>query len=173
MAKKKIYPTLWWLYRDDLLPTKTLFLGYARSKLEIKEFLTKTSYEYMKVKPGQEAKFAEFVELNSYLSGSYDKAENFKQLNEKIFELSRKHASRVNGGQNGSSSNSNGDALNGGGNETADRGVDCNRIFYLALPPTVYMSVTKLLSDHCKSQKYVLLTFFSLSIRVFGDFLLL
>lgn len=152
MAKKKIYPTLWWLYRDNLLPTKTLFLGYARSKLEIKEFLTKTSYEYMKVKPGQEAKFAEFVELNSYLSGSYDKAENFKQLNEKIFELSRKHASRANG-QNGSSSN--GDAPNGGGNETADRGFDCNRIFYLALPPTVYTSVTKLLSDHCKSQKYV------------------
>lgn len=129
MAKKKIYPTLWWLYRDDLLPTKTFFVGYARSKLDIYEFLTKTAYQYMKVKPDEEKKFAEFVQLNSYLSGSYDKAESFKQLDAKILEISAKH-SKTNSNEN-----------------------ECNRIFYLALPPSVYTSVTKLLSDNCKAKQ--------------------
>lgn len=154
MAKKKIYPTLWWLYRDNLLPTKTLFLGYARSKLDIKEFLTKKCYEHMKIKSGEEVKFAEFVELNSYLSGSYDQDENFKQLNEKIVELSSKFAAnRVNGHQsNGTTGDGGGDG-SGGGGDVGEK-IDCNRIFYLALPPTVYMSVTKLLSDYCKSTKY-------------------
>lgn len=134
MAKKKIYPTLWWLYRDDLLPTKTFFLGYARSKLDIDEFLTKTCYQYMKIRAGEEAKFAEFVKLNSYLSGSYDKTESFKELDAKILQLSSKYS--IKGGE--------------------DDKVGCHRIFYLALPPSVYMSVTKLLSDNCKSQKLVL-----------------
>lgn len=56
LAKKKIYPTLWYciscstliariqswfffrsLYRDDLLPKNTLFVGYARSKLSMED----------------------------------------------------------------------------------------------------------------------------------------
>ena len=35
LAKKKIYPTLWWLFRDGLLPEKTYFIGYARSDLTV------------------------------------------------------------------------------------------------------------------------------------------
>lgn len=108
----------------------------------------------MKIKSGEEVKFAEFVELNSYLSGSYDQDENFKQLNEKIVELSSKFAAnRVNGHQsNGTTGDGGGDG-SGGGGDVGEK-IDCNRIFYLALPPTVYMSVTKLLSDYCKSTKY-------------------
>ena len=111
----------------------TFFLGYARSKIDIKEFLTKTSYEYMKVRPGEEKKFAEFVELNSYLSGSYDKAESFKELDAAILDLSTKLSKK---------------------SKATDEVVQCNRIFYLALPPSVYTSVTKLLSDNCKAKKY-------------------
>jgi glucose-6-phosphate 1-dehydrogenase len=124
LAKKKIYPTLWWLFRDNLLPT-TYFLGYARSKLDIKEFLTKDVYKYMKVKKEEEEKFAQFVELNHYLSGSYDKTESFQALNNNIIDIAK---------------------LDG-------KSSDCNRIFYLALPPSVYTSVTELLSKNCKAQK--------------------
>lgn len=116
----------------------TFFLGYARSKIDIKEFLTKTSYEYMKVRPGEEKKFAEFVELNSYLSGSYDKAESFKELDAAILDLSTKLSKK---------------------SRATDEVVQCNRIFYLALPPSVYTSVTKLLSDNCKAKKYIKLGF--------------
>lgn len=124
LAKKKIYPTLWWLFRDDLLPTKTYFLGYARSALNIKEFLTQQVYKYAKVKKEEEEKFAQFVEINYYLAGSYDKSQNFNELNQKILDLCK-----------------------------LDNKTECNRIFYLALPPSVYTSVTELLSKHCKAKK--------------------
>jgi len=42
LASKKIYPTLWWLYRDQLLPKKTFIVGYARSKLTVKDIRAKT-----------------------------------------------------------------------------------------------------------------------------------
>jgi glucose-6-phosphate 1-dehydrogenase len=117
---------LWWLYRDDLLPTNTFFLGYARSSIKIDEFLTKVCYQYMKVLPDEEEKFKQFVKLNYYLAGSYDKLENFEELNLKILEISKEHAAH---------------------------GIDCNRIFYLALPPSVYSSVTHALSHCCKAKK--------------------
>ena len=48
MATKKIYPTLWWLYRDQLLPKKTFIVGYARSKLNVNNIQAKTE-KHMKV----------------------------------------------------------------------------------------------------------------------------
>ncbi|CAF0999969.1 unnamed protein product [Brachionus calyciflorus] len=126
LAKKKIYPTLWWLYRDNLLPKKTFFLGYARSKLDIKDFLTQKCRQYMKVKPDEEEKFNEWVSKNHYLAGSYDQSESFAQLNSKIVEISRFYEPETD---------------------------DANRIFYLALPPSVYTSVTQLLSENCKAKK--------------------
>jgi hypothetical protein len=38
-----------WLYRDNLLPANTLFLGYARTKMNAEDILKKTAYQYMKV----------------------------------------------------------------------------------------------------------------------------
>ena len=35
LAKKKIYPTLWMLFKNNLLPRYLIFVGYARSKLSI------------------------------------------------------------------------------------------------------------------------------------------
>eukprot|EP00493_Phyllostaurus_siculus_P002021 UN02031 len=35
LAKKKIYPTLWWLYKDGLIPQNTFFFGYARSNINV------------------------------------------------------------------------------------------------------------------------------------------
>jgi len=49
LATKKIYPTLWWLYRDGLLPDKTYFIGYGRTELTIDDIRGK-SLEYMKVR---------------------------------------------------------------------------------------------------------------------------
>lgn len=127
LAKKKIYPTLWWLYRDNLLPSSTYFLGYARSPIEIGQFLSQKCRQYMKIKPDEENKFQEFLQKNHYLVGSYDNRQNFVQLNAKINEISRM-----------------------GKCENME---DANRIFYLALPPSVYTNVTKLLSENCKAKK--------------------
>ena len=35
LSKKKIYPTLWRLFRDELLPKSTLIVGYARSGVTV------------------------------------------------------------------------------------------------------------------------------------------
>ncbi|GAU93094.1 hypothetical protein RvY_05082 [Ramazzottius varieornatus] len=89
LAKKKIYPTLWMLYRDGLLPQNTLFVGYARSKLSVND-LQKSFEANCKVQPGQEGKFQEFMKNNIYVSGNYDKAEDFKRLHVALDEKEAK-----------------------------------------------------------------------------------
>ncbi|KAL8597500.1 Glucose-6-phosphate 1-dehydrogenase [Nucella lapillus] len=106
LAKKKIYPTLWWLFRDGLLPPKTYFVGYARSNLTM-EAVKKNVVPFMKVKTGEEEKLKEFFKLNDYVAGAYDRIDGYAALNKAILA----------------------------------RG-SCNRLFYLALPPSVYESVT-------------------------------
>jgi len=130
LAKKEIYPNLWFLFRDGLLPELTFFVGYARSKIKIKEYLKETIVQYMQVSGEEQQKYDEFVSLNYYLSGLYDKKEAFQELNEKIKEILKEiQKEKYNG--------------------------DCNRILYLALPPSVYTSVTQLLSENCRAKRYL------------------
>ncbi|XP_060515882.1 glucose-6-phosphate 1-dehydrogenase isoform X2 [Cylas formicarius] len=109
LARKKIYPTLWWLYRDNLLPAKTFFFGYARSKTSIEEIKTKCE-PYMKVKPNEASRYQEFWTLNHYLSGQYNNRTDFEKLNQEISQF--------------------------------EKGPIANRLFYLALPPSVFEDVT-------------------------------
>ncbi|XP_044006754.1 glucose-6-phosphate 1-dehydrogenase isoform X1 [Aphidius gifuensis] len=120
LAKKKIYPTLWWLFRDNLLPKTTTFFGYARSKLTVKD-LRQKCHQYMKVKPGEESKYEEFWTLNNYVAGSYDSESDFIKLNKELENF-----------------------------ETGSKG---NRLFYLALPPTVFEEVTVHIRNNCMSKK--------------------
>lgn len=41
LAKKKIYPTLWALFKENLVPKNTRFVGYARSKLSVDDIRQK------------------------------------------------------------------------------------------------------------------------------------
>lgn len=116
LAKKKIYPTLWWLYRDNLLPVNTIFYGYARSKLTVNEIRNHCD-KYMKVKPCEEEKYENFWKLNYYFAGSYDSRTDFEKLNQEM----NRHEKKSTG----------------------------NRLFYLALPPTVFESVTVHLRNAC------------------------
>ncbi|KAK2184907.1 hypothetical protein NP493_249g08013 [Ridgeia piscesae] len=143
LAKKKIYPTLWWLFRDGLLPKKTHFIGYARSSLTMKDLRAKTEPHMkhpwgdsplesqmrpnfqqfcaaLEIKEDEKAKAAEFFRLNSYQSGKYDVPGDFQALDQHIRKL------QTSSGQ-------------------------ANRLFYLALPPSVYHDVTLNLSKHCMS----------------------
>ena len=61
---------------------------------------------------------------NSYVSGSYDKEEDFLNLKKFVDEKEEKFTK-------------------------------ANRLFYLALPPTMFQSVTKLIKDFCMAPKYV------------------
>ncbi|CAG5056661.1 unnamed protein product [Parnassius apollo] len=120
LAKKKIYPTIWYLYRDNLLPESTKFVGYARTKQTLEEVREKCK-KYMKVRSGEEEKFEAFWDANSYVSGSYDKRVDFEFLNEHITRF--------------------------------EKGPVANRIFYLAVPPTVFEEVTVNIRNACHAIK--------------------
>ncbi|XP_057324257.1 glucose-6-phosphate 1-dehydrogenase isoform X1 [Microplitis mediator] len=120
LAKKKIYPTLWWLFRDNLLPKTTTFFGYARSKLTLED-LRDRCHQYMKVKPGEEEKYEEFWKLNNYVQGPYDTDGSFESLNNELVKY--------------------------------ENGSEANRLFYLALPPSVFEEVTVHIKNRCMGKK--------------------
>lgn len=65
-------------------------------------------------------KIEQFKALSTYVSGSYDEGSSFDKLNKHLEEIESKYQSK-----------------------------ECNRIFYLALPPSVFISVAKNLKEHC------------------------
>uniref|UniRef100_A0AAY4B6K6 glucose-6-phosphate dehydrogenase (NADP(+)) n=1 Tax=Denticeps clupeoides TaxID=299321 RepID=A0AAY4B6K6_9TELE len=131
LAKKKIYPTLWWLFKDGLLPEQTYFVGFARSDLTVEAIRT-ACLPHMK--DTEADRLAAFFSLNSYISGKYGDPSAFSQLHNHL------------------------DSLPGG--------PEANRLFYLALPPSVYHDVAKNIRHHCMSTLCV----FSLRFgnRIFG-----
>ncbi|XP_036029850.1 glucose-6-phosphate 1-dehydrogenase isoform X3 [Onychomys torridus] len=121
LAKKKIYPTIWWLFRDGLLPEDTFIVGYARSRLTVDD-IRKQSEPFFKATPEERPKLEEFFARNSYVAGQYDDPASYKHLNSHMNAL--------------------------------HQGIQANRLFYLALPPTVYEAVTKNIQETCMSQTF-------------------
>ncbi|KAJ1366075.1 Glucose-6-phosphate 1-dehydrogenase [Parelaphostrongylus tenuis] len=119
LAKKKIYPTLWWLFRDSLLPTNTRIVGYARSGL-VMEKLRKSFEEACKVHENEKQKFNEFISKCSYMRGQYDKPEDFEQLKALIGKI-----------------------------QAENNNQPVYRLYYLAVAPPVFESITYQLSQHC------------------------
>lgn len=109
------------LFRDGLLPPKTHFFGYARSKLSIAELRKRCEPNISRAKDGSDAaKLNEFFEKRcSYVSGDYEKPEGFVTLSEQI---------------------------------NANLGENTNRIFYLAVPPSVFEPITTNLHAHCEAR---------------------
>ncbi|XP_061592199.1 glucose-6-phosphate 1-dehydrogenase-like [Cololabis saira] len=120
LAKKKIYPTLWWLFRDGLLPDNTHFVGFARSDFTVED-IKAACLPYMKVTDKEGDAVSAFFHKNSYLSGRYDDGTSFEQLNRHLLSL--------------------------------PGGANANRVFYLALPPTIYNHVSSNIRNHCMSSK--------------------
>ncbi|KAF5307520.1 hypothetical protein FQR65_LT06875 [Abscondita terminalis] len=83
LATKKLYPTLWGLYRDNLLPPLTTIYGYARSKLTVDELKQKT-FKYMKVLSNESVLLEKFWKFNHYISGQYDVKSDFEKLDQEL-----------------------------------------------------------------------------------------
>ena len=73
LAKKKIYPVLWSLYKHDLIDRKnTKFIGYARSKLSHDDLVGRIK-PFLKASGEEEEKLlAEFLDRQEYVAGQYD-----------------------------------------------------------------------------------------------------
>ncbi|XP_034392119.1 LOW QUALITY PROTEIN: glucose-6-phosphate 1-dehydrogenase-like [Cyclopterus lumpus] len=86
LAKKKIYPTLWWLYRDGLLPEQTYFVGFARSDLTVDAIRT-SCIPYLKATDKDAERLSAFFKRNTYISGKYADESSFSKLDAHIRSL--------------------------------------------------------------------------------------
>ena len=121
MARKKIYPTLFEIYRNALIPHQTVFVGYARSGIEISKLIEKSIRVYGHLKGDEDEEILkQFIEQNVYVQGTYENDEDFERLSETVRDIEGQ--SKI-----------------------------ANRLFYLALPATVFEDVTKQIHDHCLS----------------------
>merc|ERR1719450_749806 len=94
LAKKKIYPTLWALYRDSLMPQGTQIFGYARSKMTVSQLREKCAGT-VKAKEGEEELLEQFWAVNHYVAGSYDSQEDFENFNEAMVGVEKSVANRL------------------------------------------------------------------------------
>lgn len=116
------FPALFGLYRQGFLPRDVKIVGYARTKMDQDEFY-KRQTSYIK-NPNDDPEIAKSIEsfkgFSSYVSGGYEDSESFDNLNRYLEEIESKYQSK-----------------------------ERNRIFYLALPPSVFIPVAKNLKEHC------------------------
>ncbi len=120
LAKKKIYPTLYKLFRDKLIPEDTYFAGYGRKPMTVDQ-IRDNATKHMHFRDDSDRDAAEaFWRQNVYVDGPYDQRAGLEKLNQELTRLESKR--RV-----------------------------ANRVFYLALPPTVFDVVTVHIKDACMS----------------------
>ncbi|MBI4159985.1 glucose-6-phosphate dehydrogenase [Candidatus Wolfebacteria bacterium] len=114
LAAKKIFPSLWRLFRQGRLPDRFSVIGFSRSKLAPEHFkkLVRDSVE-MRGGGVNEYDFSGFFLNFSYHAGVFENEESFSALTEKI-------AKREN-----------------------SWGVCANKLFYLAVPPAAYEAIFK------------------------------
>ncbi|PWA00421.1 hypothetical protein BB558_003529 [Smittium angustum] len=76
LARKKTFPSLFQLFRSNLLPRRTRIVGYARTVMTHDQFYSKATSNIK----GSSAEITEFMKLCSYISGSYNQNEDFLRL---------------------------------------------------------------------------------------------
>ncbi|CAK0785009.1 glucose-6-phosphate 1-dehydrogenase [Coccomyxa viridis] len=113
LARKKIYPALFALYVEDMLPENFSVYGYARSKMSDEEFRDYIGGSLTCRVTDEDScgdKYDTFLERCYYQPGQYSDESDFKALSERMTgtEKDRKKA---------------------------------NRIFYLSIPPSIFTAV--------------------------------
>ncbi|KAI9498682.1 glucose-6-phosphate 1-dehydrogenase [Zychaea mexicana] len=125
LAKKKTYPALFGLFRNGFLPENTHIIGYARTKMTHQDYLARVT-QYIKA-PDDETKqlLEDFTQITSYRSGLYDDDASWQALDECIRASEAKRQL-------------------GSGRK--------HRVFYMALPPSVFVPVAEGLKKNAYAQ---------------------
>ena len=129
LAKKKTFPALFHLYLQGFLPPDEVHIfGYARTKISDDELRNRLRGYLVPKKgasPQQLEDVEKFLQLIKYVSGSYDSEDGFRLLDKEISE-----------------------------HEYLKKSVEglSRRLFYLALPPSVYPSVCKMIKTCCMNK---------------------
>ncbi|CAI9777289.1 unnamed protein product [Fraxinus pennsylvanica] len=125
LAKKKTFPALFNLYRQRFLQSsKVHIFGYARTKISDDELRNRIRGYLSSGNEGSED-VLKFLQLIKYVCGSYDAEEGFLALDKAISE----HETSKNSSEGSS-----------------------RRLFYLALPPSVYPQVCKMIKNYCTNK---------------------
>lgn len=119
LTKRKIIPSLYMLNKSGLLPDGLCVLGAARTKMSEDEFRSVMCEAVKNAHPDEytDRDWDALAAKLYYQRVDYSKAESFTELGARLPELERRHST--------------------GG----------NRIFYLAVPPTVYRPVIRNLGE--------------------------
>jgi len=129
LAKKKTFPALFHLFKQGFLqPDEVHIFGYARSKItdmELKDRIRGYLMQEKTATPKHSEQVDRFLQLIKYVCGGYDSEEGFRLLDKEI----AKHECDKN-------------SLDG----------SSRRLFYLALPPSVYPSVCKMIRHYCMNK---------------------
>ncbi|KAA8496561.1 Glucose-6-phosphate 1-dehydrogenase [Porphyridium purpureum] len=123
LAKKKTYPSLFALWKSHFLPEKIKIVGYARSKMsdaDLRDRLRPFLVGAKSVHGRTDSQVEDFLEHCVYRSGGYEEAEAWKGVNEDLNEI------EANSGM-----------------------LECNRLFYFAVPPNVFAPAASAIKDNC------------------------
>lgn len=107
-------------YRNNFLPKDVKIVGYARTKMDRDEYLRRVKSNIKTPTKDMEDQLSHFCNLCTYVSGQYDQDESFVNL--------RKHLEEI---------------------EKERNGRETNRVFYMALPPSVFVTVSQHLKKIC------------------------
>lgn len=124
LAKKKTFPALFGLFREGKLSSTTRIVGFARSHIELDDFKERLRPYFKLIRDGDDKLAEDFLGLITYKSSPYDKPEGFKSLEKDIQEYDQQQGVK-----------------------------ESHRLYYLALPPSVFTDVAKMLKDHCHPGK--------------------
>ncbi len=118
LARKKIFPALFALYCQGLLPEHFSVFGFARSQFTRKAFRDKIA-EHLTCRyspDGQcDLRVREFLDRCSYVSGTYDSVDSLLDLFVKMRDV--------------------------------EQNVPANRLYYLAIPPSIFLDVAHAIGD--------------------------
>ncbi|KZV17307.1 glucose-6-phosphate 1-dehydrogenase, cytoplasmic isoform-like [Dorcoceras hygrometricum] len=125
LAKKKTFPALFNLYRQGFLQSNEVHIfGYARTNISDEELRDRIR-GYLPGGKERTEDVSNFLQLIKYVSGSYDAPEGFQALDKAI-----------------------------SGHELSKNSMDgtSRRLFYLALPPSVYPPVCKMIKNYAMNK---------------------
>ncbi|CAD6582356.1 MAG: Glucose-6-phosphate 1-dehydrogenase [Cyphobasidiales sp. Tagirdzhanova-0007] len=126
LAKKKTFPALHGLYQNGFLPSGIHIIGYARTKMDEAEFHKRASSHINVDLPALRRNLDEFLAITSYVAGQYDVDEDFQKLTKQMEAIEKDY-----------------------------KGKERNRVFYMALPPSVFTQVAEKIKKNCYTDQGV------------------
>ncbi|KAH8245527.1 hypothetical protein KR032_011355 [Drosophila birchii] len=125
LARRKLFPLLWSLYRDDQLPKRFRIFTYCRTPVRVKTYRRRV-LPYVNLDRSKDLeKYERFWSKVYCVQGKYNKAEHYAALAKAMRIQERRHTHMIS--------------------------PKTNRIFYLALPPRSFDQVTLHASNQCSS----------------------